>query len=89
MLHIKQTFIANGENTPLRLHRISVLDCWQQQQKRFKEMPAFVSENIITIKQGEILSVMHLHFDQWEGTNTKGCTWGSSTARLHVQQRDF
>lgn len=31
-------------------------------------MPAFVSENIITIKQGEILSVMHLHFYQWEGT---------------------
>lgn len=34
-------------------------------------MPAFVSENIITIKQGEILSVMHLHFYQWEEQTQK------------------
>lgn len=43
-------------------------------------MPAFVSENIITKKQGEILSVMHLHFDQWEEQTQK------AAHGVHAQQ---
>lgn len=72
MLHIKQTFIANCENTPSRLLGISVLYCWQQQQKNSKEMPVFVSEN------NEYKTRLNIQrnaftFLSWEGTNTKGC----------------